>query len=91
MAVVADHIEFAFCRAGREVAGDEDVAVSAEIPVGVGLAANTGLSSSEFLASGESSSLFSFAEAFAGGPVGLGRSGGRREACKLHIYITVYT
>jgi hypothetical protein len=40
--MVTAHINLAFRSAGSEIARDENVAVAAEIPVGVGFAANAG-------------------------------------------------
>ena len=65
--VVADEIEFAFDAARRVIARDEDVAVAAEIPVGVGFAADAGTAGGVF-ALGEGIIVI-FAQAFARGPV----------------------
>jgi hypothetical protein len=66
-AIVADHVEFAFGRARSEVARDEDVAVAAEIPVGVSFAANASPTSGEFFGFERGSIIV--AEALAGSPV----------------------
>ena len=65
-AVVAYEIEFAFDAVGRVVAGDEDVAVAAEIPIGVGFAADAGAAGGVFA---RERIVAIVAEAFAGGPV----------------------
>jgi len=64
-AVVADEVEFAFEAARRVVAGYENVAVAAEVPVGVGFAADAGAAGGVFTLVG----VVIVAEAFAGGPV----------------------
>ena len=66
VSVVADEIEFAFDGARSVIAGDEDVAIAAEIPVGVGFAADAGTASSEFFFAGGIGDVI--AEAAAGGP-----------------------
>jgi hypothetical protein len=48
-AVVADEIEFALDAARRLVAGHENIAVTAEIPVGVGFAADAGAAGGMFV------------------------------------------
>jgi len=47
LAVVADQVELAFRGAGSEITGYEDVALAAEIPIGVGFAADACLASGE--------------------------------------------
>src|SRR5580658_4309543 len=48
LAVVTDPINFTFDAWRREIAGDENVAVAAGVPVGVSLAANAGLARAMF-------------------------------------------
>jgi hypothetical protein len=52
LSVVADEVELAFGGARSEVAGYEDVALAAEIPVGIGFAADAGLAGGEFFGFG---------------------------------------
>jgi hypothetical protein len=42
VAVVSDQIDFAFCSAGPVIARDEHVAMTPQVPVAVGFAADTG-------------------------------------------------
>jgi len=83
-AVVADEVDFAFGGTGRVVARDEDVAAAAEIPVGVGFAADAGAAGGVFAVIG-GGVVIVVAEAVAGDPpdqeedaVGKQRHSGRR-------------
>src|SRR5712664_3715481 len=83
-AVVADEVEFAFYTARCVVAGNEDVAVAAEIPVGIGFATDAGAAGGEFALVGGGVGVV--AQTFAGGPMdeledGAGEEGhgGRQE------------
>jgi len=66
-AVVADEVDFAFGGTGRVVTRDEDVTAAAEIPVGVGFAADAGAACGVFAVIG-GAVVIVVAEAFAGGP-----------------------
>src|SRR5580704_2420496 len=66
-AIVADHIDFALCDAGSEVARDENVAVAAEIPIGVSFAANASLAGFVFSCIGRRD--FALAQAFSRSPM----------------------
>ncbi len=73
LAVVADHINFAFDSWGREIAGNEDVTVAAQVPVGVSFTADARLARAMFggIASGIGGRVcrWSCAQALAGGEV----------------------
>jgi hypothetical protein len=78
LAVVTYHINFAFDAGRGEIAGDEDVAVAVQVPVGVGFAADAGLARAMFggIGGGDGWRLRGLrvrgrrcAEAFAGGEV----------------------
>src|SRR5271156_3975413 len=76
LAVVADHINFAFDSWRREITGDKDVAVAAQIPVSVGFAADAGLARAMFggitsgaVCAGRRLRRWRCAEALAGGEV----------------------
>lgn len=65
-AVVADEVDFTFGSAWSEIPGDEDVAMAAEVPIGIGFAADAGPAGGEF--SGfRGNGMFFFAKAAAGG------------------------
>jgi hypothetical protein len=66
-AIVANHIDFAFCGTGSEVARDENVAVAAEMPTGVSFAANASLAGFVFSCFGRRS--FALAQAFSCSPM----------------------
>jgi hypothetical protein len=66
-AVVAHEIEFALYASWHVITRNEDVAVAAKVPVGVGFAPNAGTAGGMF-ALGEGIVVI-FAEAFAGSPV----------------------
>ena len=67
--VVAHEIDFAFCTAGRVIAGHENVAMAAEIPVSEGFAADAGLPSFVLFGFRGRIGVFGvFAQTFAGRP-----------------------
>jgi len=65
-AIVADQIDFPFGAAGHEVARDENIAVAAEVLVGVGFAADAGAAGGVFTLVGGVRVIVT--QAFAGGP-----------------------
>jgi hypothetical protein len=65
LAVVADEVEFAFYAARGVIAGDEDVAVAAELPISVSFAADAGAAGGVFAVVG----VMIVAEPVAGSPV----------------------
>jgi hypothetical protein len=85
--VVTDEIDFTFAGVRSVVAGDEDVAETAKIPVSVGFAADAGLAGLKFAFVG---GVFpGFAEAFACGDVEEVEDGGGEQghgAAKYKLY-----